>query len=48
MIETTESKDFIHLVTMPNHVPYSFIYDDLNYETLGAEAQMKAMVIYKA
>ncbi|GEK88426.1 membrane protein [Alkalibacterium putridalgicola] len=44
VIEKTEEKDFIHLVTMQNHGPYQGKYEDLKFSTNanGTESSLEA------
>ena len=39
VIERTDTKDFIHLVTMQNHIAYRNKYDNPSFDTTGTEVK---------
>lgn len=47
VLEETEERDFIHLVTIQNHMPFANKYDYINYEVEGSGNDEEAAAYFK-
>lgn len=47
VLEETEENDFIHLVTIQNHMPYANKYDNVDYEVTGSGNDEEAAAYFK-